>query len=260
MSSLQINQSPLRRSSRIATIIPASYWTSIGYSEAGGQARVNLQLDMKRYCDGSDDEFTIIKLIPKDSEGEIYLRNFKLSHHDMMLPHWQKFRNSMSGRNTVKDVHLCGVHLPVSVLDIILPTFQSMNNLSSLTLYRTGLRNEGFRRLSSFLKKNTSIKQLDFFGDTIDVMSVATSFSDAVKNHPTLEQIGFTGIRGLKNNIILRKVLEGCSRVRALHLIRNAFDSEDAAILADFISSNHPTELLNLQQNNVSDNDTLLLA
>ena len=120
MSSLQINnQSPLRRSSRIATIIPASYWTSIGYSEAGGQARVNLQLDMKRYCDGSDDEFTIIKLIPKDSEGEIYLRDCKLSHNDMMLPHWQKFGDSVSGRNTVKDVHLCGVHLPVSVLDII---------------------------------------------------------------------------------------------------------------------------------------------
>jgi len=64
------NQSPLRRSSRIATIIPASYWISIGYPEVGAQARVNLQLDIKKYCDSKDDDVSI-KLIAKDSEVHI---------------------------------------------------------------------------------------------------------------------------------------------------------------------------------------------
>jgi len=158
MSSLQIsNQSPLRRSSRIATIIPASYWTSIGYSEAGGQARVNLQLDMKRYCDGSDDEFTIIKLIPKDSEGEIYLRNCKLSHNDLMLPHWQKFGTCLSGRNTVKDVYLCGVELPVSVLDIILPSFQS-NEFEQINIISNRIKERGVPTLIILSQKEHKYK------------------------------------------------------------------------------------------------------
>ena len=252
MSSLQINNQPRRRSSRHAAVIPAFQWRINGYSVRGANAMEKLQNDIKKYCDEGD---------TNNVEIELTSGGIKLPHHDVMLPHWKRFAIGMSGRNTVKDVRFCGVEIPVSVLDtLILPTFQSMNNLSSLMLYVLNLGNEGFLRLSSFLKKNTRIKQLEFFGDTLDDVSVATSFSDAVKNHPALEHFGFARILGLKNNIILGKVLEGCSRVRALHLMRNTFGSKDVAVLADFISSNHPTELLNLQHNNVSDNDTLLLA
>jgi len=93
-----------------------------------------------------------------------------------------------------------------SVLDIVLPTLQSMS-LSRLTLWSVGLRNKGFLHLSPFLKKNTSLKYLGFVRDEIDDMSVATSFSDAIKNHPTLETFGFATFDMNRN--ILWKVLEG---------------------------------------------------
>ena len=52
------NQSALpRRSRRLATIIPASHWISIGYSEDDATAMEKLQNDMKKYCDGDDDYY-----------------------------------------------------------------------------------------------------------------------------------------------------------------------------------------------------------
>ena len=63
------------------------------------------------------------------------------------------------------------------------------------------------------------------------------------------------------SHIIIWKVLEGCSRVEELVLKpRSGHDPEGVAVVAEFISSNHPIEVLRLQHNNMSDNDTLLLA
>jgi len=256
MSSLsQINNQPLRRSSRIATFIPTSYWTSIGYSECGAQARTNLQLDLKKYYDNDDDDDDTIELIARDSEGAIHRRDYKLHHNDMMLPHWQRFGSSLIGRSTVKDVRLCGFTLPASVLDIILPTFQTMDNLTHLSLYFASLGNEGFLRLSSFLQNNTSLRFLFLGCDKIDDISVVTSFSDAMKNHPNLESISFGRMEF--SNIILGKFIEGCCRMKKVTL-RN--QSESVTAVAEFISSNHHTEELILQNNNISDNDTLSLA
>jgi len=47
------NQSVLpRRSDRLATIIPAEHWISIGYSQDDAELMEILQDDMKRYADG----------------------------------------------------------------------------------------------------------------------------------------------------------------------------------------------------------------
>ena len=99
--------------------------------------------------------------------------------------------------------------------------------------------------------------------DVIDDMSVATSFSDAVKDHPTLEMLLLADCN-LPNHIdILEKILDGCGSLEELALGRIAgegFGSEAAILLADFIRSNHPLMILNLSDNNLSDNDALLLA
>ena len=103
-----------RRSGRLAKIIPVSHWISLGYSEVGAQSRLNLQLDMKKYCDSKDND-TIIKLIPRDSKGDIYLRGYVLLHHELMLPHWQRFGSSLCGRTAVERIEFSGISLPVSV-------------------------------------------------------------------------------------------------------------------------------------------------
>jgi len=48
-----------RRSRRLATILPASYWISLGYSEVNAQSMEKLQNDLKKYIDGNDESLTI---------------------------------------------------------------------------------------------------------------------------------------------------------------------------------------------------------
>ena len=98
-----------RRSRRLATIIPASHWMSIGYSPEAAQAMENLQNDLKKYYEGAISKNAIsidelfpnlfgeeysnlrtIELIPRDNNGGDL--DIDISHHEWMLPHWTKQR------------------------------------------------------------------------------------------------------------------------------------------------------------------------
>ena len=57
-----------------------------------------------------------------------------------MLPHWQRFGSSLCGRTAVERIEFSGISLPV---DIILPTFQSMDNLTHLSFNVVKLRDGG---------------------------------------------------------------------------------------------------------------------
>ena len=91
----QNNNQPVRRSRRLATIIPASHWISIGYSQAQATAMEKLQNDIKEYCDSSGD--VNVDLNGRNDNGDT------LPHHDMMIPHWKKLATSLSGRTCGKD-------------------------------------------------------------------------------------------------------------------------------------------------------------
>ena len=208
----------------------------------------NLQQDMKKYCDRVDE--TTIGL---DGGGREVL-----PHHDMLLPHWQKFAKGLKGRTKVEEVKIYGVSLPVSVVDIIFPTIQLMN-LETLSIYKTGFGDEEYFRLSSFLKQNTTLVKL-FLGDMIDDISVASELSDAIKNHPNIGLLAFNKC-GLSNNPgILETVLEGCTRVMLVSVSNEKLGMEGVALLARFIRSNYPTEILSFRDNEITDDDMLVLA
>ena len=109
-----------RRSRRLATIIPASYWISIGYSQEDAQLMEKLQNDMKRYCDGGSEDTKI------DLRGQrVILSETILPYNDMMLPHWKKLANGLFGRTNFNIIYIFGISLPRSILDIMFPTYFS---------------------------------------------------------------------------------------------------------------------------------------
>jgi len=195
-------------------IIPASQLISIGYTEDDAQKMEKLQNDMKKYCD--EDDTTNVDLTGVDNPGQFF--------HDSswMIPHWIELFNALHGRTSVEEIQISGIKLPVSILDTIFPTLQSMH-LNCLGLCVTRIGNDGFNQLSSFLKENTSLKYLTISGDRINDLSVASSLSDALSNHPSLEQIGLVQCLGYTD--ILGKLLEGCKtikkRLRYFHTISN---------------------------------------
>ena len=78
-----------RRSRRLATIIPASHWVGLGYSEDDAYMMEKLQNDMKRYAEGEfgSDE-TIV-----DFQGKI---EGMVPHHELMIPHWKKLIKALN--------------------------------------------------------------------------------------------------------------------------------------------------------------------
>lgn len=244
------NQAVLpRRSRRLATIIPASQWISIGYSNEDAQVMVRLQNDMKKYYDGS--EVTKIEIRGRMPIGEI------LPHHDLMIPHWKKLFKAINGRTNSLRITIRGISLPGSVLDIIFPTLQT-TNLDHMLLLDVRLGNEGLLRLSSFLKTNTSIKNLCIGGERIRDLSIANSLSDAVKGHQSLDGIAIVKC-GLGANVV-GKVLEGCTGLNSLGISHEKLGQVCVNFIADFISGNHAIEVLRLSYNKLSDNDALVLA
>jgi len=246
------NQAVLpRRSRRLATIIPASHWISIGYLEEEAQAMEKLQNDMKKYCDGGGE--TTIRI--EGSSADVRLR-----HHDMLLPHWQRLFKALHGRTStnVNSIRIYKSTLSKPVLDIMFPSLQSMN-LTEICLFNVGLGNEGFQCLTSFTGKNTTLKKLVIGMDNLDDVTVATSLSDALKNHPTLDML-LCAACGLNNVTILEKILEGCTSFLALGVTMNYLGSEAIALLADFISSNHSVKVIQLQECEMTDTDAILLA
>ena len=246
---------PLRRSRRLASIIPASYWISIGYSEDDAKLIEKLQNDMKRYCEEDGDK-TIIKL---DGEGGRINEDMINIPNRYILPHWKRFATALNGRTSFKEINICGISLSIPVLDTIFPALKSIN-LRDVVLCNVGLDNDGFLRLSSFVKGSTSIRYLALGGEEVHDLTVAESLSNALHSHSSLENAGFIDCFGNTTAIVLEKILEGCGLVKVFGLAMNRLRSEAAIALADFICNNLILQQLDLEHNNISDNDALILA
>ena len=234
----------------LATIIPASHWMNIAFSHVDAYRLERLQNDIKKYCDNDNDDDTEIVLRGSDLGLE------PLSHHDMLLPHWQRFATALNVK--MEYIRIRGISLPISVLDIILPSLQSTCNLTKICLCDANLGNEGLLRVADFLKENSSLVSFAL-RETICELSLANVLSDALNSHPTLRNIRLTSC-GLNNIEILQKILEGCKRMKHLSITGEELRYETVGVLADFIRCNHPTEVMFLGDNSIFDSDSSLLA
>ena len=252
MSSSSQNQ-PLRRSTRLATIIPASYWISIGYAEEFAQTMERFQLDMKNLQGDAENS---VMLQPKDSDGNDI--HGIMPHHDLLLPHLEKFAIALSGRANIERVEITGIAVLAPVLENIFAAMRSIQ-LKKLQLICIDLGDSGFLQLSSFLKDNSSLINLQLAGDEINDTGVASSLSDEITNHPSLQTLVLAKC-GLNNVNILSRILEGCTRLRQISIAQNEIGSDGATVLADFIGGNHSVETLDLERNRISDSDTPMLA
>ena len=155
------DQATIRRSGRLVSIIPASHWMRMGYTEGVSNALEKLQNDMKNYRDGASDD-GYYSPSDRDAENSIDLvytgTGPFLPYHEMMLPHWKKFAKGLEGRTIVKRIYIQGIHLPVTLLDILFPALrQHLINLTTLQLISTNIGSDIFHYLSTFLQVNTTL-------------------------------------------------------------------------------------------------------
>jgi len=178
----------------------------------------------------------------------------------MMLPHWQKFAKALHGRTSVEKMEITGIKMPLSVLDIMFPTLQTMN-LTTLKCYDIGLGFNEYTCLLSFLRENTSLRRVALGRETIDDLSIATSLSDVLGNHPTLDVVIFDNC-GLNDIEVLEIILVGCKRIHKV-IMKDNLRSEAVRVISEFILSNHPVGFLRLDGNeitSITEASTTLLA
>ena len=233
-----------RRSRRLATILPASHWIGLGYSEADAQSMEELQNDMKKRSGDAD------IMLRGSGEGA------PLPYHDRILPHWKKLAKALKGRTNVEFL-IAGISLPILVLDVMFPALE-LAKITQLVLSRTDLGNDELERLISFLGDNKSLRYLGIGEDLLNDISIASSLSDSIQNHPSLEGVGFSSC-GLNSHDVFEKVLEGCAGLESLSCTFEELGL-DVTCISNFIGSNHPLERLTLKHCKITDSDVLQLT
>jgi len=217
-----------------------------------------LQRCMKKYCD-TDNECNVIKLeVGTNNSG-----SNRYSHHEWMLPHWKELFKALRGRTSVTNVIIRRIHLSVSVLNIILPSLKTLPKLTRLTLDDTKLGDDGLQRLVSFLNHNSTLEDLKIHyhrWERINDLSIATSLSDAVRNHPTLKRFVLDYPTVFNGTDILHIILNGCVGLETLSISVEELGLEGVVHISNFIRSNHPLKDLDLTRNKITDGEALQLT
>ena len=233
----------------------------MGYSWNDAQEMENLHKNIKKCIDGEYSEPHHL-LITRSGEDFDYV----VPHHDIIIPRWKELAKSLIRGTLIEQVHIkrfsiVGVSLPVSVLDIIFPAIQSMK-LDELSLVDVGLSNAGMLRLSSFLRENRTIWNLIIGVNGVDDLSVASSLSDAISNHPKLLSLSAGRCGSNIMSGIVPKILNGCGKLEQVDLnLDSDFVSEGITAISDFIRCNHPAMvLIKMTRQKIKDSDISVLA
>ena len=237
-----------RRSRRLASSIPAADWQHAGYDAGDGAFLEQLQRDMTHLRPALDATFSGMICLP----AEIPWREWPVRHHELLLPHWEKFAAALTRPREVevREIFIGSDQLPPPVLETILP---SMRNMTMITLLNSGLGSAGLRCLSSFLGRNSTLLKVAIYTDDID-LGAADSLSRAVSNHPTLDSLSLRDC-GLDSGNVGR-LLDGCGRVKEILFMENQIASAGAAAIADFVGRNDTqTTSISLCDNLISDAD-----
>jgi len=234
-------------------VIPAADWRRVGYNELESRVVERLQRDMKHLHREKEGVMAdAIHLCPQNDAGErMWAREWRpVRHHELLLPHWQRFARVLAERREDKIVVAC-FRLPPPVLGTILP---SMRGMAVICLVNCGLGTVGVRRLSSFLGRNSSLRVLVLGLEGLD-LDAAGSFSEALRCHPSLLCLALEEC-GLDDGPVLGRILEGCGDVNAVRFSENSIGAAGVAVLAGFVGCNHSrAKCLGLDHNSISDAD-----
>ena len=188
------NQNEPRRSRRLSTIIPASYWMSIGYFPMDAQVMENLMLDMNKYCEeGIDDN---VKLRPRPGHfGEHYI----VPYNEMMLPLWKKFSKALSASTDedYKEIYIKGISMDIQVVKSLSDAImKSHHRLEYVKLQQCGMSDTSLLRTFLAGCSRSRIKVIDLEDNEITSQG-AIAISDFISTNPVRLQAIF-----LNNNNI----------------------------------------------------------
>ena len=254
--------------------IPRGHWLQKGCSEEYANEMEQMLSSFKQIIQslrvGTVSDRIIIDFDLQDEDGN-YLR---ANHDELLLPYWEEFTAALKhwsdhyADDKYLEVLLQDIELPKVVLDILRPAFEQ-SRLDSVFFRESGHSRDMTDFVNKVLHANHFITDVGFGAimfDQEDIKSICSAIKSRNARGQFFERLELTecfadGIDSQTLKMILKAIAVARSEeVSLLALVDNGMSTREAAVIAEFLSSNTNLTNLNLSDNRFDDADAAVLA
>ena len=255
--------------------IPRQHWLDKGYSEESAY-------EMEKFLDNLMQIIQALRMGTVNNRVDADLDVLDIwgerirgrgDYDELLLPYWEefsvalKFWSDFYPDEKYLEVWIRGIELPRAVLNILRPAFEQSRIKE---LFFSGSRHPG--DVAYFIKKvlqtNHSIIDINFY-DIMFAQEDVETICGAIESRNTggqfIKHVNLTAcfVDGIENQtlrMILASVNTAGAQGVSLCLDGNGMSSREAAVIAEFLSSNSNFKELDLSDNLFEDADAVLLA
>ena len=181
-----------------------------------------------------------------------------------LYPHWKQLANAIQLSERITKLHLGNVQLDQRTLQMIEASVRQKGITNFILAGNQFLGDEGVRFAISVLKSNRSVAWFGWQRNHFHSTEEACSLVDAVLEHPTISGVSFirTFNEGTTPYTPVKSLFGGAGTDTLLrvNLSFNVIKTNGDRSIPDFLSSNPPLRLLDLEGNRLTDDDALHIA
>ena len=235
--------------------VPRSHWIDQGHDE--------------EYADEAE---SLIQTIEESAQGLRSAYNYEVEvggrtsiFCDTALdPHWEQLVNAIQLSERIKVLNLWNVQLDERTLQMIEASARQ-KGITRFDLNGNSFRGgEGVKFAIDVLKSNRSIETFGWEDNSFQGNEDACKLIDAVLEHPTICDVGFTGAlnEGINLYTPVKRLFGGVGADKLLEvsLSGNGIKTDGDRCISDFLSTNPSLKTLDLEGNRLNDDDALHIA
>ena len=254
--------------------IPRQHWLDMGHGEEYADEIEQLLSSFKQTIQslmvGTVSDRILVDFDLQDEDGN-YIR---ANHDELLLPYWEEFAAALKhwSDHYAEDKHLKvwirDIDLPKVVLEVLRPAFEQ-STLEDVFFSGSGHPGDMADFINKVLQTNHFITKIGFaeirFAQE-DMETICSAIKSRNARGQFFERLELTecfadGIDSQTLKMILKAIAVARSEeVSLLALVDNGMSTREAAVIAEFLSSNTNLTNLNLSDNRFDDADAAVLA
>jgi len=251
--------------------IPRQHWLDMGHDEEYADAIEVLLNSLKRIIQSLRlgtlvSESIDIDFDHQDGDGDY----IKAVHDDLLLPYWKEFAAALkhwseyyAGEEKSLNVVIQDIEVPKAVLDVLRPSFEQ-SRLKGVLFFGSGHPGDMADFVKKVLQTNHCITEIAFGAIMFyqeDMETICSAFKWRIDiDEFQLGKCFIDGIDTQKLEKILTTTNAVGSKGMSLRLNENGMSSREAAVIAEFLSSDPTLFHLDVSKNRFNDPDAAVLA
>lgn len=178
-------------------------------------------------------------------------------HNRALMTNWINYTDALRDCRILRlfeEFAVYKIHLHSSVTSHLFSALEG-KHLKNLTLSETNLCRSGFEKLSQYLESNTTLQRITLDKNRIDNLIDTEQLGRAVRKHPRIEYLSICDCEIGNNVTALADMLH--AGLKEVCLGSNAIGTRGGLIVASYLASNPPMEIINLEKNELNDADVV---